>query len=338
MWKGSRAAWIALFLIPLCLGQVRAGELADRQAVMDNAAVLIQAGKYAELDRLAVRYRDTRSRTESGAWKLLLLYSGMIRAAATCHCGPGSPEELRAAEAVEQRMLQWMRENPDSAAARIGYAAALVQHAWMARGSRNGSEVPAEALRGFQDYLERARLFLDAHRGDGETDPQWYVEMLWVTIGQGWPLAAFQALVDEATARHPDYTEIYLVASDYLLPKWHGSAALLENFASAAVEKTDPRDGMAMYARIYWHASTNQFKTRLFEDSRVVWASMAQGIDDVLRVYPDARNVNSFARFSCLAGDKAKTRDLIGRLENTPDPAIWVGAPAFADCRDWAAR
>jgi hypothetical protein len=63
---------------------------------------------------------------------------------------------------------------------------------------------------------------------------------------------------------------------------------------------------------------------------------MSKSIDDVLAQYPDQWNINNFAYFSCLAGDKNKTRLLITQIQNEPILEVWGGINFYYQCKFWA--
>lgn len=326
-----RTTLIVLSLSPACLVPAYAGELEDREVIARQMSFLFVTEEFAELDRLAEVYRSAESRTDSGLWKLTLFYIGLYV--------PRASGRYDAAyyEAIEEKYLRWTEQNPHSTVARIGYASTLISHAWTFRGHGPASEVPPEAWAPFREYLAKARLYLLDPGQDWRIDPQWYDVMLVLAKSEGWSPTDFSALVDEATERHPYYYEIYFKAIGYLLPKWYGDRALIEDFAGFAVERTREREGEGMYARIYWYVSQIQYGTELFTDTQVVWSRMAKSIDDVLVRYPDQWNINNFARFACLAGDKEKTRELVARVVGRPMSAVWDDRePFFERCRSWA--
>lgn len=110
---------------------------------------------------------------------------------------------------------------------------------------------------------------------------------------------------------------------EYNAPKWGGSAQAIEDFARAAVGRTRKTEGEGMYARIYWYAAQSQYHDQLFSQSKVDWPTMKRGIHDVLARYPDAWNLNNFARFACLAGDRAEAQALAARVGDIPDADVW---------------
>ena len=93
-----------------------------------------------------------------------------------------------------------------------------------------------------------------------------------------------------------------------------------------------------MYARIYWFASQTQFQNAIFTDSLVTWSRMKDGFEDIIKRYPDAWNLNNYAKFACLAQDKPKTREILERADFTIVPEAWNSPSLHAECFQWALR
>lgn len=324
------SALLLIALIAAAWTPVRAGELEDRAAIARRVSALFQAEKFDELDRMADEFRTRESRSNSGLWKLTLFYGGLY----VQHEGKVDEGYF---EKVENLLLKWAEQNPDSTVARIGYAATLIDHAWFYRGTGWARNVPAEAWEPFYEYVAKARLHLLEHKEVTDKDPVWYHMMLVVAKAENWPLDRFLHLVEEGTAKHPYFYEIYFRAIEYLLPKWHGDRSMIEGFANIAVEKTREREGEGMYARIYWFTSQVQYETRLFTDSDIIWARMSAGIDDVLARYHDQWNINNFAHFACLARDRNKAAALLARIDGPPIRSAWANdVTNYESCKSWA--
>lgn len=336
----ARTIWVTLitmFVLPACLSPLRADELDDRLEIRRHVSKLFRAEDFSELDRLAEGYRADESRTGSGTWKITQFYLGLTKENPPCTCDRAAATAFADIEHIEARYQRWIYQHPESLAARIAYASTLVDHAWLFRGSKWAADVLPEAWEPYREYLAKARRYLLEHKSILRTDAQWYWVMLVIAKGENWPLPLFRALVDEAVAEHPYYYEVYFKAIDYLLPKWHGNTALIEEFADYAVEKTQEKDGIGIYARIYWYASHVEFGHALFSRSQVDWEKMAAGIDDVLARYPDQWNINNFARFACLAEDRGKARELSARVIGAPIAEAWTKqGPNLDECRAWA--
>ena len=163
--------------------------------------------------------------------------------------------------------------------------------------------------------------------------------MAMVARQQSWPEAEFSKLINEGLERYPSFYQIYFSAIDYFSPKWGGNALSIERFAMDAVKRTQSTEGFGIYARVYWYASQTQYSEKLFSDSQVNWVTMKNGIDDVLKKFPDEWNIQNFAKFSCVAGDKAKTAELIQRSKAPPLLNAWSESVSYyQQCKNWAQR
>lgn len=313
----SKIALVLSVLVLAAWMPAHAGEMEDRTEIARAVSALFEAEKFDELDRMAEEFRTRESRTSSGLWKLTLFYRGLY----VQHEGKANESYFNK---VDGLYMKWAAQNPDSTVAHVGHAGNLLNRAWFFRGGGWARDVPEESWKPFFENLEKARLYLLKHKQSTDKDPVWFHNMLAIAKGENWPLDRFLAMVEEGTAKHPYYYEIYFKAIDYLLPKWHGDKAMIEGFAKLAVETTREREGVGMYARIYWYASQVQFGTSLFTDTEIVWNKMSAGIDDVLARYPDQWNINNFAHFACLARDKEKATALLARIDGPPIEYAWA--------------
>jgi hypothetical protein len=321
------AALLVLVLPAVSFGE---DELAVREAIGREAAVLFRAGRFAELDAQAAEFRASKARTPSGLWKLTNFYSGLARS-----FDSRRREELYWQQ-LEFESRKWIKASPKSPTAHLVHASILINRGWSYRGNGYAQSVDPKDWPPFYEHVGRARRHLEEQKGVAAVDPRWYEQMAWIAVYQNWKADAFDALIDEGLRREPLFYQTYFAAMTYYSPKWGGSAREIEQFASKAVERTRASEGMGMYARIYWYASQQSYGERLFTDTQVVWPKMKLGIDDVLARYPDPWNLNNFAKFACLVGDREKARLLVARIGNTPVLAAWRDAGDFERCRNWA--
>lgn len=180
-----------------------------------------------------------------------------------------------------------------------------------------------------------ARENLEAHKSVAAADPHWYKTMLGIARAESWDREQFDALLKEALDQEPLYYQTYFSALEYLLPKWHGDLEEIEAFAQYAIRRTSKVEGRGMYARIYWYASQTQFRNGLFTNSFINWPSMKEGFDDVVAKYPDAWNINNYAKFACLAQDKRRTGELLKRIGSDFVPEAWSPPPLLNNCLEW---
>lgn len=311
-------------------GNAFSNELAERAAVKSVVVTLLRGEQFSKLEALSAKYRTSKSRTSSGIWRLSLFYAGV----ASAFTFERNKQEfwLKA----ERSAKKWVAAYPDSATARLAYARMLINRGWSYRGTGYAHTVKRQDWKPFHDYVQQARVYLEKHRQVASNDPYWYELMARIGYTQGWPDSEFSKLISEALQREPLFYQTYFAAIDYYTPKWRGSAAAIEKFARKTLEQTKAAEGYGMYARVYWYASQTHFGDKLFSESLVDWPMMKRGIDDVLKKYPDRWNINNFARFACLAKDRAKTSELFARIGNSPLPAAWRSRLLYQHCKAWA--
>ena len=304
-----------------------AGELEERQQVRSFVADMFLKEEFQKLSDLSKKYLETEERTSSGLWKLTLFYAGI---------GDAVNKRIRDENYwndLDKKALKWVDAQPQSPSGYIAYAMIQIERGWMYRGNGWASNVKKESWRPFYECLEKAKQYLGEHYEIASNDPRWYETMLVVALGEGWDMGSFELLVDEATTKFPYFYQLYFVAIDYLSPKWHGSKSEIEKFAQKAVNITSKKEKAGMYARVYWYASQSNYGIKLFTQSAVTWSHMSRAIDDVLVKYPDQWNINNFAYFACLAGDKEKTSSLVSQIKGEPIKSVWKNMRFYDRCK-----
>ena len=103
-----------------------------------------------------------------------------------------------------------------------------------------------------------------------------------------------------------------------------------------AARKYDPKEGLSIYARIYWsHAGS--VGGGGFQNPKLDWKKVRQGFRDIETQYPDSNwNLNNFCRFACLAGDHETARELFGRVGDAVSLPTWGSRTAFEGWRKWS--
>jgi hypothetical protein len=310
-------------------------ELVQRAAISASVQKDFLASDFDRLESMATKYRTERSRTTSGLWHLSLFYAGIDDAIDDQTKGEDRDALF---EAIEQRTREWASKFPDSPTGHIAHSLTLIERAWAHRGGGYASTVSPDAWTAFEHYIAMARANLEEFKSVASVDPKWYETMTLVARAENWDRSEFDALLNEALEREPLFYQTYFLALQYLLPKWHGNIEEIEDFAQDAVDRTREQEGFGMYARIYWYASQTQFKNDIFNNSLVEWSQMKAGFEDVISRYPDAWNLNNYAKFACLAGDKPTTMELLKRIESSVVAEAWA-TPLLKDrCAHWASQ
>ena len=313
-------------------------EMEERAAIRSATRNAFLKEDFSQLEEVSLNYRLTKSRTPSGIWKLTVFHAGISEAIKE---RARAQEREAAFRELEGMTARWAKRHPNSPSARIAHSSVLISHAWAFRGDGYASTVKPEAWKPFRKYIAMARAYLEKHKAIAAVDPRWYEEMLTVAKAEGWKRDEVDRLLDEALDREPLFYQTYFEALSYLLPKWHGGTREIDDFARKAVQRTSKQEGQGMYARIYWYASQAEFRNQLFSDSMVVWPLMKSGFEDVIARYPDAWNLNNYAKFACLAGDKLKARELLERTKVSIMSEAWQSreAPEMRErCASWASK
>lgn len=305
-----------------------ATELEDRERITASAFALLLEEDFEALTRMAREYRSSGGRTSSGIWALTIFHQAVGR--------PGGPSTRERGywDELEGKARRWAERYSAEPAAHICRAQLALSRAWAIRGRKYAKEVDPKDWNSFREAVEVAGRILMQQKQIASADPHWYAVMIEVAMLQSWDGNRFAELALEGLSKHPDYYPTYFSITRKLEPKWGGSGEAIESFANAAVDRTRGTEGMGMYARIYWYASSDQYGDDLFSQSKIDWPRMRSGIEDVLAHYPDQWNIQNFARFSCLAGDLALTKDLLERVESDPMPQVWLGPWEFQTCRE----
>lgn len=334
--RTTAVAWlIRLFFVPLVLVasqacHAEAQELVDRGVVIDQVQKALIVADYDALDELERKFRTERSRTSSGVWKLTIFYFGIEGAISRAKDEDGNFDR------IEAKFAAWARRNPKSPAAYIALAKVENARAWAIRGTGYANKVKPEAWEGFYKHIDLEASILQTSKPFAAVDPEWYRLAVDIARHQKLSPDQFEALMGEAFRAEPLYYQTYFQAVEYLLPKWHGSLQAIQDFAWQATQRTKAQEGESLYARIYWYASAIEFKSNVFNDSYGSWLLMKAGFVDIMKRYPDAWNVNHYARFACLAQDKATFKELLPRVRADFVIPAWRSASLFEQCVDWS--
>jgi hypothetical protein len=310
-------------------GFAPAAELSVRRAVKSEVKGLFASLDLEGLEALAAKYRATRERTPSGIWKLTLFYSALHEVVADVN-----PADEEAWQALNENLRVWRGEQPESPTPIIASAIAFKRLAWNSRPSGLLQEASASSEDRFVVALNGALGFLESYREIASKDPHFYVVWAGLAAALGTDEARFLSRMEEGIAREPGYYQLYFAALDAFADESRPErlAKPIEAFANLAVERTRSKEGLGLYARLYWYASNAFWKERIFEVSKADWPRLRQGMEDVMARYPDDWNTSHFARLACLKGDLELTASLLARLPAKPLEKVWHSRQEFAHC------
>lgn len=198
-------------------------------------------------------------------------------------------------------------------------------YAWNARGGGYASSVTQEGWKLFHERLMRAEKVLIDTKPYSANLPVWYSAMVNIQSLLNRPEDQRDKVLMEGIKRYPTYYPIYFGMLEHLTPKWGGSWDTVDNMIVWSVEQTKATEGNSMYARLYWVASGGLPEGEsLFKDTHASWPKMKRGFEDLMTHHPKSKwNLNNFAMFSCMAGDKKTFLTLRKRIGKDVIDAAW---------------
>lgn len=294
--------------------------------IADNAEDLLHKREFKQLDQLVVEYRDKNSVALDGQPKLMGFYEGLSKSASTCGRAIESDEQWNS---HKQLLLDWSKKSTVTEAPRLALAMYEAALGWRARGRGYASTVTEADWAAFRQRMNNARAMLEEIKPKASKDPQWYAAMLGIGVAQGWTNEEFDALYQKAIKKFPHYFEYYFRKGQFYSAKWHGSQEKFKAFVEESVAATEPQFGQTMYARLNWSASNSS----MFKDGQTDWPRMKKGFEKLMQDFPDSWNRNNFAKFSCMAGDKATLRQQMELIGKDVIAAAWTGALSYQACK-----
>lgn len=296
------------------------------QRASERYLALLMQRQFAALDNAATRARAHDTKISDGQPELSTIYGGTA-GCRTLGCRSMRTDELW--QQRRQRLEEWRKANPASPTARLAHAMFPLQYAWFARGGGYAHSVRKDAWAIFAERVEEARKALEGLDAEAKSDPAWYAAMLDVGLAQGWSPNRIDRLYRQGIARHPYYIPIYFAASAYYAPRWYGSVGALRKFVEEATAITAEQLGETLYARLNWSLWTE----KMFVDGQADWTRMKAGFERIVRDHPDPWNVNSYAKFACLATDMATVSRLASVIGNNAIAMVWYGDVSYYnDC------
>jgi hypothetical protein len=289
-------------------------ELEERADITEEVFNAFSNNDYKTLEKLEKYYRETKERTVAGSWNLHFFYYALPRTN-TCGCYEKDKDNVKLA-GLEKQADAWMKAYPQSPAACIYRASLYEDRAWSFRGHTYAQDVPPNKWEYFFKYLELGEETLQKCKSYASIDPEWHVRMFELAKLDQVDTHTLQKMFIEGVNQEPYYSPLYEVALWSLQPKWSGSYEAIEKMANYAAEVTKDKDGYSMYARIYINGMQSNEINHPFRDAKASWPVMKQGFEDLIARYPDYWNMNMYAKFACIAGDKATTRRLIDNINS----------------------
>jgi hypothetical protein len=340
---------IAWLLLALCNAAWADAEIDLRNSIQKTVSDAWTGSNFAALDDMADNFATTRARTFSGKWRLdvyLVALSGNLQIAwpteyrlskpgESCKCMAPDPRFYAKAEelwsVIDKKTRDWVVARPKSPHSVVARAQYLMNRAWFYRGGSYANDVPAEAWDQMRKYETLAQELLATHRDARLREPIWFEQMLNVAVDLTWSDGDSKELFEDFRKNGRLYPNAFQLVFNRLQRKWGGSPQMMDQFARDATELTRAEDGGAMYARLYWNVA-QQYPRTVFSEAGADWKTMRAGFDDMVKQYPDPRNINAEAIFACMAGDVETMNKALARLGDKVQMSLWDRYVPYKEC------
>lgn len=260
-------------------------------------------GDFKEIERIATDYITKREKHPSSVWKLRHFSDSITH--------PKNQENPKDWEDILGKWEAWSREsNSDFSRSMLGKA--YLNYARNARGDGFAGEVPRENWPKIGERVTKAAEILLAAKEKSKNDPEIYRNLLHIGILQGWDRAKMDGLIKEAIAIAPDYYDCHYNMCYYLMERWHGEKGDWQRYVNSLPKLIEGDDAYIVYARVcvdlfQWYQQ--DFFGKDDQEDKISWKTMKRGFEATMKKYPDsAINLNRFAYFACMAGDKETAR------------------------------
>jgi len=297
----------------------------ERAQMQRDVRDMFEVEDFKSLEAMAKDLAQNKERFPDGSWKLSAVYYGIDQREDSSDDGFAYDAQLH---------KKWAKEFPNSPVQLTAYAQLLATYAWKARGSGYAHTVTPEMREMMLQRLAAARKSLQAALTTKKEDIHWYKVAGRVGLGQGWSKKDFDAIVEVAMEKEPEYDIILHDRAYSLLPRWYGAKGEMEKFASNAADKAGER-GDEVYASIV--ADIYDFYDNIFQESSIDWKRVRRGLEKSMAKYPNAITLKNHAAYlATLARDREFAKKCFEDLGDSYVKWVWKKPDRFIHYRTWA--
>jgi len=298
---------------------------AMRHALGCRAQQLFMAGDYQRLETLMTQYMGSLEDLPDGSSR----YEGLVGGLADLFRFGGLTPDIAFGHTAD-----WRRMVKASTMADLVEAMLFSEWAWSARGTGFANSISAQNLAVYGYRTQMAVAALDEVADRASNNPIWYTLSLDVGLDQSKDKAQLRAIFDQGFAKAPKYRPLYRRMLRILMPRWGGSYEDVDKFIKQIDARSAKDEEYERYAELYSaYARMEGDDLDLFTDTPAFWSGMRTGYIGLLRRYPMSDSVlNSFANFSCRAGDKDTYGRLKGSVSQRLSSTAWTVKYSVASC------
>ena len=301
------------------------------QAVANYSATiydLFRMNKFKQIDCLADSARSGKELFPGGLWKIHALYTGLSE--------PPGPNPSEQDWVAHIKLLEaWMSAKPKSITARVALAESYFNYGAAARGRGTADTVSENGWKLFTERNAKARLILEEAATKTGKDPEWYMIMQFVALGQEWDQTVKQALLQDAITFEPNYYYYYRNFAESVLPKWGGEEGETASFLQGASDRIGGDSGDILYFRV---AGTLICGCGEYDrDLNLSWPRIKKGFDAVEKQNgPSPENWNLMAHMAVSFQDAPAARKLFDQIGDQWSERIWRDSSSFESGKQWA--
>lgn len=286
--------------------------------------LLLQTGRFEQLDCLAHSARSRKELFPGGAWKLGTIYAALEKP--PVH---PTPKDWKIHIGL---LKQWQSAKPHSITPRVALAETYVNYAWEARGHGYVNTVSETGWKLFNERAAEARKILQQASSLPEKCPEWYVAMQDVALAQGWDPASKQALLEQAVKFEPDYFYCYRRYAVSILPQWDGEEGQLESFLQSTADRIGGSAGDVLYFQV-----ASLVVCCIDQPMKFSWPRIQRGFHALERQYGQApENWNKLARMAAIYGDPVVANEMLAKVGDQWSDEIWHTFSYFQSVQHWA--
>jgi len=312
-------------------GQARvvdSDETKEGNGIRKQAAALLQARDYDELEALAQDYRTNREMFSDGRVKLGCVYDGVVDMNESASEGSW--------KARIQELDLWLKAKPESPTAPVALAKEWIDFAWKARGHGYAGTVKDRAWKLFGERTDQAHAILAEAAKLPVKCPVYWSAMQSLAVNEGWAKEEYERLFQEAVRENPGYWPYYYSKAIYLMQRWYGEPGEWEKFAESAGNKLGGDDGDMLYTRIVCSQRDLNVYTNIYTETQISWDRTKHGFELLHEQYPDSLWITSEY---CLAlgmnAEKEPAKKLFPEMKGQVDLTVWITDEFYQHFREW---
>jgi hypothetical protein len=315
----------------LCSPGFAAAPPLDPSEVGARAEALLQAARYAELEKMGADHWAQDRRVLGGNAALYHYYGALASSALVpvFSYRSGVPFEVK-----QTALERWAVARPKARQAKVALAQFWIAVAAQIRGDSFTDKVPPEVWTRHQYAVSQARALLG---GVSDEDPHVYFARIDLSRASDDVRAQMDAAYAVAIERFPTYFHFYSQRATYLQERWYGKRGELAQFLQSLSTKPGGEAGLIGYSYAAGALMSLYPRQTLLKDTGLSWNAIKAGYAARERKYGlRKRDWNALLNLAPTGLDRATARQALEHIGSDWDPTVWQQKKYFDDVVAWA--